>query len=110
ALQDESPSVRIAAARALGLHGSADDLAQALPVLKDLAAPDKNGVFISLEALSAIEALGKKAEPLREFLRTMPRQDTNAVERTGSYVPRLVEHLLGEGDTQAVTQPRKPDR
>lgn len=110
ALQDESPSVRIAAARALGLHGIADDLAQALPVLKDLAAPDKNGVFISLEALSAIEALGKKAEPLREFLRTMPRQDTNAVERTGSYVPRLVEHLLGEGGTQAVTQPRKPDR
>ncbi len=96
ALKDESPSVRIAAARALGLHGNADDLALVLPVLKALAAPDKNGVFVSLEALSTIEALGKKADPLREFLRAMPRQDPNANDRTTSYVPRLTEHLLGE--------------
>jgi uncharacterized sulfatase len=101
ALKDESPSVRIAASRALGMHGSADDLALVIPVLKDLAAPDKNGIFVSLEVLSAIEALGKKAEPLREFLRTMPRQDPNANDRTTSYVPRMVEHLLGEAPAAA---------
>jgi uncharacterized sulfatase len=96
ALKDESPSVRIAAARGLGMYGNADDLALVMPVLKDLAAPDKNGVFVSLETLSTIEVLGQKAAPLREFLRTMPRQDPNANERTTSYVPRLTEHLLGE--------------
>ena len=109
-LQDVSPSVRIAAARALGWHGNAEDLAHVLPVLKDLAAPDTNGVFVSLEALGVIEGLGKKAEPLHEFLRTMRRQDPHANERTGSYVPRLVEHLLGESNTTTVTQPRKSGR
>jgi uncharacterized sulfatase len=96
ALKDESPSVRVAAARALGQHGNPDDLASALGALKELASPEKNGVFVSLQTLTAIEALGQKAEPLLEFLRTMPRQDPNANERTTSYVPRLLGDLLGE--------------
>ncbi len=110
ALQDESPSVRVSAARALGQHGNADDLALALPVLKELAPPDQNGVFVSLEALGAIETLGAKADPLREYLRTMPRQDPDADARTTGYVPRLLEHLLGEAATAAVKQPRKTKR
>jgi uncharacterized sulfatase len=94
ALKDESPSVRIAAARALGQHGNPDDLALALATLKELAPPDKNGGFVSLEALAALEALGRKADPLREFLRTMPRADPNATERTAKYVANFLQHLL----------------
>lgn len=94
ALKDESPSVRIAAARTLGQHGNSDDLALALATLKELAPPDKNGVFASLETLSALEALGKKADPLRDFLRTMPRADPNATERTAKYVANFLQHML----------------
>ena len=110
ALQDESPSVRVSAARALGQHGNADDLALVLPVLKELAPPNQNGVFVSLEALGIIETLGARANPLREFLRTLPRQDPNAVARATGYVPRLLEYLLEEAGTPAVKLPRKTKR
>lgn len=101
ALKDESPSVRSAAARALGLHGPAADLPRALETLKALAPPDQNGVFVSLEALTAIEFLGDKAAPLREFLRTLPRNDPQADARLANYVPRLLGNLLGESTTAA---------
>jgi uncharacterized sulfatase len=95
-LKDGSPSVRIAASRALAVHGHADDLPLVLDTLKELAPPDKNGVFVSVEALSVIEALGDKAAPLREFLRTLPQSDPQASGRVSSYVPRLLANLLGE--------------
>jgi len=93
ALKDASPSVRIAGASALGQHGDAEDLALALSVLKQLAPPDKNGVFVSLEALGAIEALGSKAKPLFEVLRTMSPQDRNAAERNAPYTLRLLQDM-----------------
>lgn len=111
ALKDESPSVRIAAARALGLRGADADLALVLPVLEELAPPDRNGVFVSLDALSTIEALGTKADSLHAFLRTVSRQDPKAVDRTTSYVPRLMEHLFGESTAaEPVKKPRKAER
>jgi arylsulfatase A-like enzyme len=95
ALTDESPSVRIAAARALGAYGNDDDLRLVLPVLESLVSPEKNGVFTSLETLGAIEALGKKAAPLLAGLRVMPSKDPNGVARTSSYVPRFLQNILG---------------
>ncbi len=95
ALSGPSPSVRVVAARALGQFGSDEDLALALPVLKTLAPPDKNGAYVSIEALNAIDALGGKAAGLAEFLAAMPRRDPSAVARANGYVDRLVEELLG---------------
>lgn len=95
-LEDSSPSVQVAAARALGLYGTEADLGPALRVLERLAPPDKNGAFVSLEALGAIEALGEKARPLYPGLRAMPREDPNTVERSRSYTSRFLAHLLGE--------------
>jgi len=97
ALQDSSPSVRITAARALGQYGNASDLAQALPVLKELAPPDKNGAYVSMLALNAIDTLGKKASPLLDALKPMPRKDPSAVARANEYVPRLLSQILQEG-------------
>jgi len=96
ALNDPSPSVRIVAARALGQYGSDADLALALPVLKTLAPPDENGLYVSIEALNAVDALGTKAAGLAEFLRAMPAEDPNAPARAKEYVPRLLEKILGE--------------
>jgi uncharacterized sulfatase len=94
ALQDDSPTVRIIAARALGEHGSKADLELALPVLKELAPPDKNGAYVSMLNLNAIDALGEKAAPLMETIKTMPTKDPAAVGRANGYVSRLVKNLV----------------
>jgi len=106
ALKDESPSVRVVAARALGQYGNPDDLDLALPVLKQLAPPDTNGVYVSMLALNAIDALGSKAAGLADFLKTMPTRDPSAVGRADGYVSRLLERLPG-GEKKPPTAKKK---
>lgn len=95
ALQDESPTVRVIAARALGEYGNKADLKLALPVLEELAPPDKNGAYVSILALNAVAALGEKAAPLMGTIKAMPTKDPRAVGRANSYVGRLVQSLAG---------------
>lgn len=95
ALNDESLVVRIVAAQALGQFGNAEDLASALPVLRALAPADQNGAYVSMLALNAVDALGRKAAPLLETIRTMATRDPGAPSRANSYVPRLVERITG---------------
>ena len=94
ALADASGQVRVIAARALGEYGNKADLALALPVLKALAPPDKNGAYVSMLDLNAVVALGKKAAPLMDTIKTMPTKDPSAVGRANSYVERLVKYLV----------------
>jgi uncharacterized sulfatase len=96
ALKDGSPSVQVIAAQALGQYGDKDDLNLALAVLKELAPPNKNGAYVSMLALNAVEALDKKAAPLLDTLRTMARTDPAAASRANGYVARLVATLLKE--------------
>jgi arylsulfatase A-like enzyme len=96
ALRDESPSVRIAAATALGQYSSAQDLQAALSVLRELALPVDNGAYVAIQALNAIDALGPKAAPLFDFLKTLPRRDPKAPARANEYVPRLLQRILNE--------------
>ena len=109
ALKDECPAVRIAAARALGQHGSDEDLTLALAVLKELSPPDKNGMYVSMEALNAIDGLGTKAAPILDALKTMARKDPNGVQRGGDGPARLLSHILPE-ETAAPDAPRNPRR
>lgn len=93
ALEDDSPSVRITAARALGEYGSATDLEKALATLKDLVSPEANGAYASMLALNAVDALGEKAAPLRAQIASMPTRDPKAAARANGYVERLVETI-----------------
>jgi uncharacterized sulfatase len=93
ALADPSPYVRIAAAQALGEFGSADDLKAVLPLLADHADISKQDVFVSLAALSALDALGDKAGPLAERIESLPDNGPTRDARYNSYVPRLLEDL-----------------
>ena len=61
ALKDASPYVRIVAAQSLAQYGGEDALPSSLAVLGELAPVDKSGVFVSMAALAAIDALGSKA-------------------------------------------------
>lgn len=101
ALTDGSPYVRIVAAEALGTHGAEADLAPSLAVLRELAPPDKNGVFIAMAALSAIEALGPKAASLRDLVRTMSPNGPAPHDRFDSYVPRLIANIAPEAAAPA---------
>jgi uncharacterized sulfatase len=101
-LKDDSPYVRIVAAQALAQHGGDADAQAALTVLRELAPPDKNGVMTSMAALVAIDALGKKAVPLLDTIRTMPTEGPSPDARYNSYVPRLVAGIRTQlGDAPA---------
>jgi arylsulfatase A-like enzyme len=109
ALNDASPYVRIVAAQALGQFGPPADLSAALAVLGELAPTDKNGVFVSMAALSAIQALGAKAAPLLDTVRTMNQQGPSPDARFNSYVPRLVADIttaLGGTPANPPTSPK----
>lgn len=94
ALTDSSPSVRIAAAEALGRYGNAEELERALAVLLQHANPAVNGAYAAIEALNAIDALGAKAAPLKQRLAALPTGDPAAPERVRSeYTRRLFARL-----------------
>jgi len=92
-LKDSSPYVRIAAAEALGRYASDADLKQALEVLVELGSIGKNGVFVSMAALNALDALGDKTAPAARAIQAMPAQGNVPDARYAPYVPRLLEDL-----------------
>jgi len=93
ALQDSSPHVRIAAAEALGQYGSVADLEAALKVLVECGSVEKNGVFVSMAALNALDALGDKASSAVVGIKAMTANGKVPDPRYSSYVPRLLEDL-----------------
>lgn len=93
-LDDPAPSVRIAAAEALGTHGPDDDLPRVLATLKACADPSQTSAYAATSALNVIDRLGEKAFPLVEFIKTMPTKDPQAVERANGYVTRLQQKIL----------------
>ena len=94
AMADESPYVRIAAAEALGRYGSEEDLQASLPLLIGLADSVKNNSYIAIQALNAIDALGKKAAPLKGQIAGLAKVDPKSPTRVSSeYTGRLVEWL-----------------
>lgn len=105
ALKDDSKFVRIAAAQALAEFGAPSDGTAALSTLRELVPSDKNDVFVQIYALSSIDALGKKAAPLADVVRTIQPQEETPDNRYNSYSPRLVEHILGELGVAPAEQP-----
>ncbi len=96
ALQDRSPNVRIMAAQALGQYGDIEDTSRALSVLIDLAPPDRNGIFVSMLALNALDALDGRAKTLKIQIEQLPTTDPQANRRMRSYVPNLVKKNLAD--------------
>lgn len=94
ALDDPAPSVRIAAAEALARHGGEAELARALDVLADLADLERQGMYVALQALNALDAAGPRAAEIKETLQNLPRQDPSLPSRLAEYVPRLLDYLL----------------
>jgi len=96
ALQDTSPSVRIAAAEALGKFGSDSDLEAALPVLLAAANVEESGVFQAVQALNALDEMGERARPALSAIRKLPRKAATIPPRMGDYAQRLLEKTLAD--------------
>jgi len=94
ALQDPSPYVRIAAAQCLAQYGGAPDRAAALDVLKQLAPPKTNGVFVATAALEAIDALGTQAASLYADVRALDPRGPSPDARFDAHLPKLIENIL----------------
>jgi arylsulfatase A-like enzyme len=93
ALEDESPSVRIAAAEALGRYGNDAELELSLRKLVELASVERHGLFVTVQALSAIDALGPKALSIVGDLREAQKGNESISDRMKEYVPRLIESI-----------------
>jgi uncharacterized sulfatase len=96
ALSDDAPTVRIAAAGALGQFGNEEDLQQALPVLLDLASHEDNGLFVGLMALNAIDYLDEKAAPALDRIKALPRDVKPQDRRRGYGIPAVMKKILAD--------------
>jgi len=59
----------------------------------ELANVEKNGVYASMAALNAIDALGKKAAPERDAIRALPKSAPGVIPTMRENVPHLLEHI-----------------
>jgi arylsulfatase A-like enzyme len=95
-LKDESPSVRVVAAEALGQFGTKDDVDASLKVLLELGHPKKNSIYVSLAALNALDRLGEKTRPVLATLRDWPAEGTPADHRAVPGIARLLTKIKKE--------------
>lgn len=94
ALADPAESVRIAAAEALGIFGSAGDVQQALPVLLKLGNPANNDASVCLLALNALDNMGERAAPAAAAIRSWPTEVQHSSDpRAQAGVPRLIDRI-----------------
>ena len=98
ALSDASPSVRVIAAQALGQYGADEDAEKALDVLLELAPIDENGVFVSMLALNAIDAMDERAKSAKERIAALPQKPNGGLPRMGAYVPNLIGKTVADLD------------
>lgn len=92
-MDDESPSVRIAAAEALSTYGSDEELAGALDVLLAAADSTKNNPATAIEALNVIGRLDKKALSIRAKIASLPKAEKRVGSRIAEYPERLKASL-----------------
>ena len=97
-LQDDSPYVRATAAQALGQYGSDAEARNALKVLMALAPLDKNGLFVSIAALNAIDAMDGRAASAEAAIAALPTEDSSVHRRLRAYVPNLIKKILADLD------------
>ncbi len=94
AIADPSPSVRVVAAHAVAKYGTKEDLDGALDALIGLASLDRNGLYVSMLALNAIDDLDRRAAARIEAIEALPRNASSLNPRMRDYVERLLTKIL----------------
>ena len=96
ALINETPSVQIAAAEALGRYGTDDDVTAAIDVLVARASLDSNDLYTAMMALNALDYLDQRAQPVVELIRAIPRERRGMRRQFQIYVPQLLDKILSD--------------
>lgn len=95
ALADESPYVQIVAAEALWKRGPGDDRSSVEEVLSQRVDPTVNDMFVTLAALSAIDAIGVDSFPdLARGISKIRWNPEAPHERYREYAPQLARSLI----------------
>lgn len=94
ALSDESKSVQVAAAESLGRFGSEDDASDALELLVDLGNAEKQGPYVAMMALNAIDRMGERAAPALEQIRDLPDKASSLDRRVQYGIPNLLDKIV----------------
>ncbi len=74
-------------------YGAKEDREPSLQILLDLAAPQKNSVYIRLAALNALDRLGDKARPRLATIKSWPT-DGPKDDRAAAGIPRLIHKIV----------------
>ena len=96
ALVDPSPFVRTVAAQALGVYGNDSDAEKALAVLLELAHLERNGLYVSVAALNAIDAMDQRAQSAAATIAALPTASPAVDDRMGHYVSDLIRKTLAD--------------
>jgi HEAT repeat protein len=92
-LDDDSPAVRLAAARAFAQYGAGDTADAAIEMLLAHADWSQHEVFTVMDAAAALETLGDSLQNHAPRIAALPVKGPSPHARYSSYVPRLVERL-----------------
>lgn len=98
ALGDPAPSVAIVAAEALGRHGSDGDATRAVNALGRYVSLEPNGLYVSLQALNAIDYLDEQAVAIREIVDDVTSDNDALIGKLREYRLRLREKILVDLD------------
>jgi arylsulfatase A-like enzyme len=91
---DPAPCPRIVAAELLGRFGTPEELKRSLDTLIAVADPAANGIPLAIQALNSIDALGRKAMPLKDRIDKLPKPKAGESNRITEYTARLRETIL----------------
>ena len=94
-LNDPSPSVAIAAARALAHYGMNADIDPALDVLFEYSNLEKHGVYVVMHALNALDAARDRSPRVKTFMETAETKHQSVPRPLNNNVPSLQRHILG---------------
>ncbi len=98
ALDDESPSVRVPAAEALGRYGSESDAKLAVEALLPLADTRQGGLFLAMAALNALDYMDGRATGALGAILALPTQDARYNSRHRAYLPNLVGKIKADAE------------
>jgi uncharacterized sulfatase len=96
ALNDSAPSVRVIAAQALGQYGGKADVEAALELLLDHARVDNHGVFTSMLALNALDAMDERAQSAKDVIAALPTVDDSIPQRMKAYLANLIKKTVSD--------------
>jgi uncharacterized sulfatase len=92
-LIDPAPCVRCVAGEALGKFGDNRERKQAIDALLPMVSLKTNDIFVSLQALNALDYLEVREDEGWSVIRTAAETNTKIEPRVNALVPRVIEHI-----------------